>query len=231
MNRSSKALRMAQPLAVVAVWAGLLGYVIPAAFSAAPTVAATATATAASAASRRDAGPLNASTGSSDRKAPNPAVSSQQHRPAPAMVRVMQAAARPRRVTVTLNRHPLSRDQAFASITPYRSVRPGTWIVRAAGSGERAATQVTLIAGSRTTVVVLGSRSHLAISVAGDPHGVRTVAAGSTPSPPAAGTPRLGGGSPVPWLVLGGTGLLLSLAGVARLRQLRWARRVAAHIP
>jgi len=229
MDRSSKALRMAQPLAVVVVWAGLLGYIIPAAFSAAPTVAATATA--ASAASRRDAGPLNASTGSSDRKAPNPAVSSQQHHPDPAMVRVMQAAARPRRVTVTLNRHPLSRDQAFASITPYRSVRPGTWIVRAAGSGERAATQVTLIAGSRTTVVVLGSRSHLAISVAGDPHGVRTVAAGSTPSPPAAGTPRLGGGSPVPWLVLGGTGLLLTLAGVARLRQLRWARRVAAHIP
>ena len=41
---------MAQPLAVVAVWAGLLGYVIPAAFSVAPTVSATATATAASAA-------------------------------------------------------------------------------------------------------------------------------------------------------------------------------------
>ena len=40
MNRSSKALRMAQPLAVVVVWAGLLGYVIPAAFSAAPTVSA-----------------------------------------------------------------------------------------------------------------------------------------------------------------------------------------------
>jgi hypothetical protein len=230
MNSSSKALRMAQPLAVVAVWAGLLGYVIPAAFSAAPTVAATATATAAPAASRRDAGPLNASTGSSDRKAPNPAVSSQQHHPGPAMVRVMQAAGRPRLVSVTLNHHALARDQAFASITPYRSVRPGTWIVRAAGAGEHAATRVTLVAGSRTTLVVLGGHRHLTISAASDPHGVRTVAADSTPSPPAAATPRPGGGSPVPWLVLGGTGLLLTFAGVARLRQLRWARRVAAHI-
>lgn len=229
MNRSSKALRMAQPLAVVVVWAGLLGYVIPAAFSAAPTVSATATA--ASAASRRDAGPLNASTGSSDRKALNPAGSSQQHHPRRAMVRVMQAAARPRRVSVTLNHHTLSRDQAFASITPYRSVPPGTWTVRAAGPGEHAATRVTLVAGSRTTLVVLGGHRHLAISVAGDPRGAGTAAAGSTPSPPAAATPRPGGGSPVPWLVLCGTGLLLTLAGVARLRQLRWARRVAAQIP
>ena len=222
---------MAQPLAVVAVWAGLLGYVIPAAFSVAPTVSATATATAASAASRRDAGPLSASTGSSDRKAPNPARSSQQHHPGRAMVRVMQAAARPRRVSVTMNHHTLSRDQAFASITPYRSVRPGTWTVHATGPGERAATRVTLVAGSRTTLVILGGHHHLAISVAGDPHEAGTVAAGGTPSPPAAAMPRPGGGSPVPWLVLGGTGLLLTLAGVARLRQLRWARRVAAQIP
>jgi hypothetical protein len=229
MNRSGKALRMAQPLAVVAVWAGLLGYVIPAAFSAAPTVSAAATA--ASAASHRDAGPLNTSTGSSGRKALNPAGSSQQHHPGRAMVRVMQAATRPRRVSVTLNHRTLSRDQAFASITPYRSVRPGTWTVRAAGPGERAATRVTLVAGSRTTLVVLGGHRHLAISVAGDPHGAGTVAAGSAPSPPAAATPRPAAGSPVPWLVLGGTGLLLTLAGVARLRQLRWARRVAAQIP
>jgi hypothetical protein len=229
MNRSSKALRMAQPLAVVAVWAGLLGYVIPAAFSAAPTVAATATATAASATPHRDARPLNASTGSWDRKAP--AVSSKQHHPGPAMVRVMQAAGRPRRVSVTLNHDALSRDQAFASITPYRSVPPGTWIVRAVGAGEHGAVRVTLAAGSRTTLVVLGGHSHLVIRVSGDPHGAGTVAAGSTPSPPTAATPRPAGGSPVPWLVLGGTALLLTLAGVARLRQLRWARRVAAHIP
>jgi hypothetical protein len=229
VNRSSKALRMAQPLAVVAVWAGLLGYVIPAAFSAAPTVSAAA-ASAASAPSHRDAGPLNASTGSSDRKALNPAGPSQKHHPGRAMVRVMQAAARTRRVSVTLGRRTLSRDEGFASITPYRSVRPGIWTVHAAGPGEQATTRVTLVAGSHTTLVVLSGHRHLAISVAGDPHGAGTVAAGSTPSPPAVATPRPGAGSPVPWLVLGGTALLLTLAGVARLRQLRWARRVAAHI-
>jgi hypothetical protein len=229
MNRSSKAFRMAQPLAVVAVWAGLLGYVIPAAFSTAPAVSAAATATAAPPASRRDAGPLNAGTGSSGRKAPN-AASSLQRRPLPALVRVMQAAARPRGVSVTLGHHTLSRDQAFASITPYRSVRPGTWTVRAAGARERAATRVTLVAGSRTTLVVIGGHGHLAVSAVADPHPGRTVAAGGNPGPSAA-TPKPGGGSPVPWLVLGGTGLLLALAGVARIRQLRWARRVAAHIP
>ena len=228
MNRSSKALRMAQPLAVVAVWAGLLGYVIPAAFSAAPTVSAAA---AASAAAHRDTGPLSTVTGSSDRKVVNPAAPSRPHRPDPAMVRVMQAAPRARRVSVTLDHHALSRDQAFASITPYLSVRPGTWTVRAAGAGERAAARVTLAAGSRTTLVVLGSHSHLAISAAPDPGGARTVSAGSNTGPPAAATPRPSGGSPIPWLVLGGTGLLLTLAGVARLRQLRWARRVAAHLP
>jgi hypothetical protein len=228
MNSSSKALRMAQPLAVVAVWAGLLGYVIPAAFSTAPTVSATAAA--ASPALHRNAGPLNEGNGSLDRKAADSTASGQRP-PGPAMVRVMQATARPRRVSVTLDHHALSRDQAFASITPYRSVDPGTWTVRAAAGGEHAATRVTLVAGSRTTLVVLGSRSHLAISVAGDPPGAGTMDADSNTAPPTAATPRPGGGSPVPWLVLSGTGLLLALAGVARLRQLRWARRVAAHIP
>jgi len=130
MKRSSKALRMAQPLAVVAVWAGLLGYVIPAAFSATPTVSTTASAS--SAASRGAPGPLDGATGSSDRKAPRSA--SSQHRD-PAMVRVMQAAPRAHGVCVTLGRQTLSCDQAFASITPYRSVRPGTWTVRATGRG------------------------------------------------------------------------------------------------
>jgi hypothetical protein len=222
MKRSSKALRMAQTLAVVAVWAGLLGYVIPAAFSAAPTVSTTA----ASAASRGDAARHDAGPGSADRRASSPALG--QHYSDRAMVRVMQAALRPRHVSVTLGRQVLSRDQAFASITSYRSVRPGTWTVRAAGAAERATTRVTLAAGSHTTLVVLSGHGHLLISVPGVPAEAGTVAAvgasgtgGATPKP---------GASPVPWLVLGGTGLLLALAGLARLRQLRWARRVAAHI-
>jgi hypothetical protein len=216
---------MAQPLAVVAVWAGLLGYVIPAAFSTAPTVSATA----ASAASRRDTGPLDAGAASSERKALSPA-SSQRRLLEPAMVRVMQAALRPRRLSVALGQQTLSRDQTFASITPYRSVPPGTWTVRAKGVGERATTRVILAAGSRTTLVVLIDRSHLVIIAAGAPAEARPVVAGGAPGPSTGATPKPGG-SPVPWMVLGGTALLLALAALARLRQLRWARRVAAHIP
>jgi hypothetical protein len=227
MKRSSKALRMAQPLAVVAVWAGLLGYVIPAAFSTAPTVSTTASA---SAAAHRAPGPLEPATGSTDRKTPNPASGRQRHQD-PAMVRVMQAAPRVHRVCVTLGRQTLSCDQAFASMTPYRSVRPGTWIVRAAGAGEHAATPVTLAAGSRTTLVVLGGRRHLAISSAAVPRDPKTRDSGRAAPPPATGSTPKSGGSPVPWMVLAGTGLLLGLAGLARLRQLRWARRVAAQIP
>ena len=223
MKRSSKALRMAQPLAVVAVWAGLLGYVIPAAFSTAPTVSATA----ASSASRRAARTLEKGPTSPDRRSLSPAEAQNRH-PGPAMVRVMQAALRPHRVSVTLGRQPLSHDQVFASITPYRSVHPGTWTVRAAGAGQRATIRVTLAAGSRTTLVVLADRSHLVISAPEVPPGGTTVAAAGAPGPVAA-TPKPGG-SLVPWLVLGATGLLLALACLARLHQLRWARRVAAHI-
>jgi hypothetical protein len=227
MKRSSKALRMAQPLAVVAVWAGLLGYVIPAAFSTTPTVSTTASAS--SAASHRAPGPLDAATGSSDRKAPR-APSRRQERD-PALVRVMQAAPRVHGVCVRLGRQTLSCDQAFASITPYRSVRPGTWNVQAADADEHAATRVTLTADSRTTLVILGGRRHLMISSAGVPPEAKPRASGApTTTLATAATPKPGG-SPVPWVVLGGTGLLLALAGLARFRQLRWARRVAAHIP
>ena len=228
MNRSSKALRMAQPLAVVAVWAGLLGYVIPAAFSTAPAVSATATTS--SAGSHRAPRPLDGATGSWHRKAPSPAPGHRHHQ-VPAMVRVMQAAPRAHRVCVTLGHQTLSCDQAFASITPYHSVRPGTWTVRAADAGDRAATRVTLAADSQTTLVVLGSRRHLVISSADVTHEAGTRVSGGAAAPPASGATPKPGGSPVPWLVLGGTGLLLALAGAARLRQLRWARRVAAHIP
>jgi len=228
MKRSSKALRMAQPLAVVAVWAGLLGYVIPAAFSTTPAVSATASASAA--ASHRAPEPLGPATGFTNRKTPGPASGRQRHQD-PAMVRVMQAAPRAQRVCVTLGGQTLSCDQAFASITPYRSVRPGTWTVRGAGAGEHTATQVTLAAGSRTTLVVLGGRRHVVISFAAAPRDPNPRDSGRAATPPATSTTPKPGGSPVPWVVLGGTGLLLGLAGLARLRQLRWARRVAAQIP
>lgn len=230
MKRSSKALRMARPLAVVAVWAGLLGYVIPAAFSTAPTVSSTAS----SAASGAGAGSHGSGAGSQSARSARsgsqqlgPAPGRQPRQPDLAMVRVMQASMRPHRVTVTLGRQDLSRDQAFASITPYRSVRPGTWIVRASSAREHATTRVRLAAGSRTTLVVLDGRGSLVISAPDVPPGKAVAASGALRT---GGSPPKPGRSPVPWLVLCGTGLLLVLAGLTRLRQLRWARRVVARI-
>ena len=44
------------------------------------------------------------------------------------------------------------------------------------------------------------------------------------------GTAPAPGRSPVPWLVLTGLGVVLTLGGIARLRTVRWARRAAAHV-
>jgi LPXTG-motif cell wall-anchored protein len=212
MNRSAKALRVARPLAVVAVWAGLLGYVIPAAFVTTPPVSATAAAATSHAHSSSPSPKSRVDAGGADR----------------ALVRVIQAAPRPHRVTVTLGGQALSHDQEFASVTPYRPVRPGTWTIRAEGAAEHAATRVTLAAGSTNTLIVVDGPGHLIVSArqdsAGRPAAPKAIAAGpGGPAPKA-------GGSTVPWLVLGGTALLLALAGLARLRQFWWARRVAAHV-
>jgi hypothetical protein len=230
---------MAQVLAVVAVWAGLLGYVIPAAFSTAPAV----TATVASAASHthvrprhalgstvRAAGGHQARGGLQARSGPRPTPDRPARQPDLAKVRVIQASQRPRRVSVTLGRQTLSREQAFAGVTPYRSVRPGTWTVRAVAASEQATTRVTLAPGTATTLVVLGGRGHLVVSAQADRTDV-TKATASAVSSPVVSTPRPSR-SPIPWLVLVlvGTGLLLGVAGAARLRQIRWARRVAARI-
>jgi uncharacterized protein DUF4397 len=212
MKSSARALRVARPLAVVVVWAGLLGYVIPAAFVSTPPVSATA----ATASSR----PHGNST------SPKPQMIA--YGAGRALVRVIQAAPRPRRVTVTLGGQALSRDQVFASVTPYRAVRPGTWTIQAEGAAEHAVTRVTLAAGSTDTLIVVGGHGHLIVSARQDSAG-RAAAPKAVAAAPGGPAPKAGG-SAVPWLVLGGTVLLLALAGLARLRQFRWARRVAAHV-
>lgn len=212
MNRSARALRVARPLAVVAVWAGLLGYVIPAAFVTTPPVSATA-ATAATHAHGKSLSPESRGTARGTDHA---------------LVRVIQAAQRPHRVTVTLGGQVLSHGQVFASVTPYHAVRPGTWTIRAEGAAEHAATRVTLAAGSTSTLIVVAGPGHLIVSVRQDSAG-RAAAPKAGAAAPGGPAPKAGG-SAVPWLVLGGTVLLLALAGLARLRQFRWARRVAAHV-
>jgi hypothetical protein len=211
MNSSARALRVARPLAVVAVWAGLLGYVIPAAFVTTPPVSATAA-----------SAPTHAHSNSLSPKSRVTARGASR-----ALVRVIQAAQHPRRVTVTLGGQALSRSQVFASVTPYRPVRPGTWTIRVDGATEHAATLVTLAAGSTNTLIVVAGPGHLIVSVRQDSAGRPAMPKAGAAGP---GGPAKAGGSAVPWLVLGGTVLLLALAGLARLRQFRWARRVAAHV-
>jgi hypothetical protein len=216
MNSPTRALRLGRLLAVLAVWAGVLGYVIPAAFSARPGVSATAAAVASHSRVGDHAGP------GPRRQAHRPS-----HQPGNAMVRVIQASLRPERVTVTVDGWALSHDQAFASVTPYRPVRPGTWTVRVVGASEQASARVTLAPGSSNTLVVLDARGQLAIRVRQDSAGIKATtrdAAGL------GGTAPRSGWSPVAWLAPAATALLLGLAWLARLRQFRWARRAAARI-
>jgi hypothetical protein len=215
-NSPTRALRLGRLLAVLAVWAGVLGYVIPAAFSAGPGASATEAAVAS-----HSPGGHHAWRG--------PRLDPHRHsrQPENAMVRVMQAALRSHRVTVTVDGQAVSHDQVFASVTPYRPVRPGTSTVRVVGVGEQASARVTLAAGSTNTLVVLDGRGRLAVRVQQDSVGVKATArdaaglGGTAPQP---------GWPPVAWLAPAATALLLGLAWLARLRQFRWARRAAARI-
>jgi hypothetical protein len=215
-NSPSRALRLGRLLAILAVWAGVLGYVIPAAFSG----GRGASATAADVAS-------HAPGGQHTRARPGLAPHRPGHQPGNAMVRVIQASTRQHRVTVTVDGQAVSHDQAFASVTPYRPVRPGTWTVRVVGASEQATARVTLAAGSSNTLVVLDGRGQLAIRAQQDSAGIK-----ATARDPAglSGTAGQSGWSPAAWLAPAATALLLGLAWLARLRQFRWARRAAARI-
>jgi hypothetical protein len=220
MNSPARALRLGRLLAVLAVWAGVLGYVIPAAFSARPSVSATAAAVA-SPSSR--IGRIANQAG----RRPSPEPQRLSQRPGNAMVRVIQASLRAHRVTVTVDGQALSHDLLFASVTPYRAVRPGTWIVRAVSAREHATARVTLAAGSTSTLVVLDARGHLAIRAQQDSVSIKATARDAAGL---GGTTPRSGWSPVAWVAPAATALLLGLAWLSRLRQFRWARRAAARI-
>jgi hypothetical protein len=146
------------------------------------------------------------------------------------MVQVIQASLQQPEVTVTVGRQPLSRDQAFASITRYRVVHPGTWTVQAAGTSEHASARVTLAAGSIETLVVQDAPGHLTVSTLEDAAASKVVPDGAA-APGFSGTAPKPGMSPILWLALACAGLLLlTMAGVVRFRQFRWARRAAAHV-
>lgn len=149
--------------------------------------------------------------------------------PGRAMVRVIQASLRQHQVTVKAGGQVLSRKQAFATVTSYRGVRPGTWTMRARGVSEHATTQVTLAAGSIQTLIVIDDPGHLAIMALGDAAGTEVTPAGGAATG-FGGTAAKPGRSALPWLVLTAAGLVLTLTGIVRFRRVRWARRAVAHI-
>jgi Domain of unknown function (DUF4397) len=149
--------------------------------------------------------------------------------PGHAMVRVIQASLRQHRVTVQAGGQVLSGNQPFATVTSYRMLSPGTWTVRAAGVSEHATARLTLGAGSIQTLIVIDDPGHLAITTLRDAAGSEVTPVGGAATG-FGGTAARPGRSPLPWLALAAAGLMLTLAGIVRFRQIRWARRAVAHI-
>jgi hypothetical protein len=143
-----------------------------------------------------------------------------------ALVRVIQASLQQHQVTVTAGKQVLANKEAFAKVSSYQVVSPGTWNVRAAGATESAAAKVTLTAGSIHTFVVLDHPGHLWITSLEDAAGSRVFPEGGAATG-FGGTAAQAGASPAPWLVTIAAGLLLALAGAARLRRPRRTALVA----
>jgi Domain of unknown function (DUF4397) len=146
--------------------------------------------------------------------------------PRKALVRVIQASLQQHQVTVTAGKQVLAGKEAFARVSSYQVVSPGRWNVRAAGATESAASKVTLAAGSIHTFVVLDHPGHLWITSLEDAAGSRVFPAGGAATG-FGGTAARAGSSPAPWLVTMAAGMLLALAGAARLRRPRRTALVA----
>jgi Domain of unknown function (DUF4397) len=144
-----------------------------------------------------------------------------------ALVRVIQASLKQQVVKVSWDGKVIVSKLAFASVTSYQAVSPGTEAVAVTGARADASSTVTLAAGTVHTLVVLDGAEGLEIANTED-------AAGSAQMPKGGaqtgfgGTAPHGRGSPVPWLVVIATGSLLALTGGLRLRRHQPARHQPA---
>jgi len=135
-----------------------------------------------------------------------------------ALVRVIQASLKQQLVKVSWDGKVIVRKLAFASVTSYQDVSPGTETVAVTGSGQDANSTVTLAAGTVHTLVVLDGADGLEVANLED-------AAGSAQLPKGGAQTGFGGtaphrpASPVLWLVVIATGSLLALTGGLRMRR------------
>jgi len=142
------------------------------------------------------------------------------------LVRVIQASLKEPRVTVRAGSATLASNLAFASVTPYGTAEPGQWMVDATGASETWSGNIKLTAGSIHTLVVLDSSSGLKVAdlmdAAGSaimPHGDVATGLGGTAPRPAP--------SPLPWLAVLASGMLVTAAAAIRLRRNRAVARQA----
>jgi len=134
------------------------------------------------------------------------------------LVRVIQASLKQKVVKVTFGSTVLASSLAFAAVSPYQAVTPGTETVTVTGSGDSATSSVTLLAGTVHTLVVLDGAYGLEIANLEDASGSGTPPSGGV-STGFGGTAPHGPGSPVPWLVVIGAGALLALTGGLGMRR------------
>jgi Domain of unknown function (DUF4397) len=142
-----------------------------------------------------------------------------------ALVRVIQASMRQPKVTVGLNGQDLASQLAFAKISGYVTVSPGTFTVHASGSAESTTETVKLTAGSIHTLVVLDNSTKLGVDDLIDAQGSKVEPAGGVQTGFGGTAPRPGAAL-LPWLSVGLAGLLAA-AGGAMLVSRR--RRPALH--
>jgi hypothetical protein len=136
-----------------------------------------------------------------------------------ALVRVIQASVRQRRVTLTAGRHVLVRGLAFGSATSFATVTPGTWNVRVTGATMSAADRETWTAGTTYTLVILDGAGRLQLDCLTDEAGSRMQPAGGAMLGFGGTAPRPG--SSLPWLAAMACGGLLAGGGALWLRRTR----------
>jgi hypothetical protein len=130
-----------------------------------------------------------------------------------ALVRVIQASLNQDVVTVRAGHATLARHLKFASVTRYRAVKPGTWLIHVAGSSERATVSQPLMAGSLYTLVVLDEHGKLAIDCLMDAQGSKVDPMGA-PATGLGGTAARPGAALLPWAAVGLAGLLAAGTGL-----------------
>jgi hypothetical protein len=134
------------------------------------------------------------------------------------LVRVIQASLKQQKVSVSFGSTVLASSLAFASVSPYQAVLPGTKTVTvSAGTGD-ANSSVTLAAGTVHTLVVLDGATGLEVVNLEDASGSGKPPLGGV-STGFGGTAPRGPGSPVPWIAAIAAGSLLALTGGLRLRR------------